>query len=149
MAPAFDIENSMTFGAILGVLSGLSFAVLQTLNRKYVQIYSGKLITFYQTGVATIVLLPAVSFGRGDFSLNNVLLLAVLGILCTALAHSLFIGGLRTIKVRTASIISGLEPVYGIAVAVLFLYEMPSWREICGGMIILAVVARVSLKQNN
>ena len=144
MIPTFDIGNSHTLGAIIGTFSGLSFSVLQILNRKYVQIYSGKLITFYQTGVAAVILLPAVSLGQGDFSTTNVLLLAVLGVLCTAVAHSLFIGGLRTVKVQVASIIASLEPVYGIIAALLLLHEMPSWREICGGVIILTVAVWIS-----
>ncbi len=148
IVPGIDINNSITLGAIIGMSSGLSFAVLQILNRKYVQTYSGKLITFYQTGIAAIVLLPATSFGQGYFTRSNVLLLILLGVLCTAIAHSLFVSGLRSVKVRTASIIAGLEPVYGIAAAILFLHEIPSWKEVCGGIVILAMAALVSTKRH-
>ena len=141
----FDISHSTTVGIIFGVLSGLSFAVLQMLNRKYVQAYSSRLITFYQTGVAALVLLPVVSFTQGGFTVSNILLLMALGVLCTAAAHSLFISGLRSVKLRSASIIATLEPVYGIVFAMLFLREMPSWKEICGGMVILVVATYVSV----
>ena len=144
IVPAFDISHSITVGAIFGVLSGLSFAVLQVLNRKYVQAYSGRLITFYQTGVASLVLLPAVSITQTSFTFPDVLLLMLLGVVCTAAAHSLFISGLRSVKLRAASIIAGLEPVYGIVFAMLFLHEIPAWKEICGGMIILSVAVYVS-----
>ena len=147
IVPGFDLNNSVTLGVLIGILSGLSFAVLQMFNRKYVQTYSGKLITFYQTGVAAIILLPAVSFGNGGFSPSNILQLIVLGVLCTAVAHSLFVSGLRSAKVRTASIIAGLEPVYGIIAAMLFLHEIPSLKEICGGSIILMVAVWVSIKR--
>ena len=142
--PGFDISHSTTIGAIFGVFSGLSFAVLQTLNKKFVQAYSSRLITFYQTGVAALVLLPTVSFTQVDFTVPDILLLMLLGVLCTAAAHSLFISGLRSVKLRSASIIAGLEPVYGIVFAMLFLGEMPLRKEICGGMVILIVVAYVS-----
>jgi len=147
IVPRFDISHSTTIGAIFGVLSGLSFAVLQMLNRKYVQTYSGRLITLYQTGIAALVLLPLVSFTQTVFTIPDVLLLMVLGVICTAAAHSLFISGLRSVKLRSASIIAGLEPAYGIVFAMLFLSEMPSWKEICGGIIILIVAAYVSARE--
>ena len=70
----------------------------------------------------------------------------MLGIIFTAVAHSLFISGLRTVKVRTAGILSGLEPVYGTLSAFLFLKEVPNFRECIGGVIILAAVFLSTLK---
>jgi len=146
IVPAFDLNHATTVGAIFGILSGLSFAVLQLLNRKYVQIYSGRLITFYQTGIAALALLPVISFAAGRLALPDVGRLMILGVLCTAIAHSLFINGLRSVKVRSASIIAGLEPVYGIIIAMIFLNEIPSWKEICGGIAILSAAYYVSIK---
>ena len=146
IVPAFDVNHSTTAGVIFGVLSGLSFAALQIANRKYVQIYSGRLITFYQTGVAAFALTPVVTFAGSGISMSHFGMLAVLGVLCTAAAHSFFISGLRSVKVTTASIIASLEPVYGIVFAMLFLHEIPLWKEICGGVIILSAASWVSLK---
>ena len=146
IVPALDLNHSATIGVIFGVLSGLSFAVLQIVNRKYVQTYSGRLLTLYQTGIATFALLPVITFSGSGFSLSNVGMLMILGVLCTAAAHSLFINGLRSVKVRLASIIAGLEPVYGIIFAMAFLHELPSWKEICGGTVILSAALWVSLK---
>ena len=56
--------------------------------------------------------------------------LMMLGIVFTAVAHSLFISGLRTVKVRIAGILSGLEPVYGTLSAFLFLKEVPSFQRV-------------------
>ena len=149
MTPKFDLNDSTTIGAVFGVLSGLSFAVLQILNRKYVQMYSGRLITCYQTGVAAFVLLLMVSFTENSFTMSHIFMLMILGVLCTAAAHSLFISGLRSVKVRSASIIAGLEPVYGIVFAMIFLCEMPSCREIVSGIVILCAVAFVSMKKKD
>ncbi|MDD8039846.1 MAG: DMT family transporter, partial [Acidobacteriota bacterium] len=82
---------------------------------------------------------PPALTGR-DFAL-----LAILGLLCTALAHTLFIAGMRRLSAQTASIISALEPVYGIALAALLLGERPSARTIAGGLIILTAVFVLSL----
>ena len=148
IVPAFDLSHSTTVGAFFGVLSGLSFSLLQIFNRRYVQIYSGQLITCYQTGIASIVLLPAVTFSGVSLALPQIGMLMILGVVCTAFAHSLFVSGLRSVKVRSASIIAGLEPVYGIVIAMLFLHEIPVWKEICGGIVILSAALWVSIKKN-
>ncbi len=148
VVPGFNINDPVTQGVLLGILSGLSFAILQIMNRKYVIHYPGKLIAFYQTGIASIVLLSMVSFGQGgEFSMQNILLLIILGVLCTALAHSFFIEGLKHVTVQTASIIASLEPVYGIIAAALLLHEIPSLKIIIGGIIILSMAVLVSLRR--
>ena len=71
------------------------------------------------------------------------MLLVVLGLVCTALAHTLFIGGLAVVTAHTASVIAALEPVYGIALALVLLGEVPGARTIAGGaLIVAAAVAR-------
>ncbi|WP_407928299.1 EamA family transporter [Collimonas silvisoli] len=47
---------------------------------------------------------------------------------------------MRRVKAQTASMFTFLEPVYGIALATLFLGEIPSIRSLFGGAIILASV---------
>ena len=59
------------------------------------------------------------------------------GAMGTGLAHSLFISALIYIRAQTASIIACLEPVYGIAAALLLLGEIPTFRVLCGGVIIV------------
>jgi len=66
----------------------------------------------------------------------------------TALAHTLFISGLKGVKAQTASLIASLEPVYGILFAALLLREIPSPRTLLGGAIILGVVAYSSLRSS-
>src|SRR5262249_24894356 len=83
--------------------------------------------------------LPFAILERPSFTPRDVLLLLVLGILCTAVAHSLFIAGLRGIRARTASMIACLEPVYGAVLAALFLQEVPAARTVAGGLVVLAV----------
>lgn len=72
--------------------------------------------------------------------------LLLYGIVCTAIAHSMFIEGLKHVRVQTAGIISGLESVYGIIAAVILLHEIPSGKELIGGAIILGVVFYNTIK---
>jgi drug/metabolite transporter (DMT)-like permease len=71
--------------------------------------------------------------------------LAVLGIVCTALAQVLFLGSLKLLRAQTASIIICLEPVYGIAFAWPLLGEVPEARTLLGGSLILAAAVGLTL----
>ena len=144
--PALELENNMTQGAIWGVISGFTFAVLSLLNRKYVADYSSWVIAFYQDTTAVLVLLPFLFILQPNFTPQDILLLALLGFVFTGIAHSFFIGGLVHVKAQTASIIASLEPVYGIITAVIFLGEIPTLRVVIGGMIILGATFYVSVK---
>lgn len=67
--------------------------------------------------------------------------LAVLGILCTGLAHTLFVKSLESLDARSAGMIIALEPVYAIACAWWLFGEEPSGRMLVGAsLIILATV---------
>jgi predicted dehydrogenase len=54
-----------------------------------------------------------------------------------ALAHTLFIRSLRALSAHTASVVAALEPVYGIALALLLLGEMPPVRTLAGAVLII------------
>ena len=74
-------------------------------------------------------------------------LLLVLGVVTTALAHTLFISGLKTLPARTAGLCSALETVYGILFALLLLGEVPSLREVIGCLLILGAVLASQLTE--
>ncbi|MFC2145911.1 DMT family transporter [Acidobacteriota bacterium] len=145
--PRFEIANNITQGAVWGIASGFTFAVLSILNREYVKKYSSLVIAFYQDSAAAIVLLPFLFLMEFTVTLKDILLLALLGIGFTAIAHTLFIKGLTNVKAQTASIIACLEPVYGIVIAIFLLGEVPGLRIISGGMLILSVTIYATIKQ--
>ncbi len=144
--PRFDLSNSIYRGVLWGVFSGLTFSVLTILNRKLSQKYSSLLITFYQDFSASLFLLPFYFLLQPSLGVEEILLLLVLGIFCTAGSHSLFIKGMRHVSAQTAAIISSLEPVYGIVLALIFLKEVPNVRTVFGGVIILGTALVVTLK---
>jgi drug/metabolite transporter (DMT)-like permease len=144
--PRFEIANNITQGALWGIASGFTFAVLSILNRKYVKKYSSLVIAFYQDSAAAIVLLPFLFLMEFTFTLKDILLLALLGVCFTALAHTLFIKGLTRVKAKTASIIACLEPVYGIVMAFFFLGEIPGLRVVFGGILILGTGFYVTIQ---
>jgi drug/metabolite transporter (DMT)-like permease len=124
-------------GVLWGTFAGFTFAVLSILNRKWVRNYSPVIIALFQNGFATLALLPMLLLREVRFDPEQIGLLALLGVLCTALAHTLFIQGLKFIRAQLASVIATLEPVYGIALAFLLLHEIPSAFTLAGGSLIL------------
>jgi drug/metabolite transporter (DMT)-like permease len=149
VVPRFEISDKIAQGALWGITSGFTFAVLSILNRKYVRKYSSLVIAFYQDAAAAVVLLPGLFLMEFTVTSGDILLLLLLGICFTAIAHSLFIKGLSAVKAQVASIIACLEPVYGIVFAVLLLKEIPGWRVICGGILILAGAFYTTIKQKS
>ncbi len=114
------------------------------LNRRLSQRRSSLHIAFYQDLFAGVLLLPFFFTGRPVLSPRDILLLAVLGVFCTALAHTLFIHGMKRIRAQAASIISSLEPVYGVLLALIFLGEVPALRTVLGGTVILGAALAVT-----
>lgn len=143
--PEFKLENNITQGVLWGITSGFTFSILSILNRKYVKQYSSLVIAFYQDAIATIGLLPFLFLVNPTFQTNDILLLILLGVVFTAIAHTLFIKGLTGVKAQTASIITCLEPLYGIIFAVILLNEIPETRVMLGGLIILGTTLYTTL----
>jgi drug/metabolite transporter (DMT)-like permease len=61
-----------------------------------------------------------------------------------ALAHTLFIASMRALSAHTASIIAALEPVYGIALAVLLVHQVPDRATLAGGVLIVSAAVAAS-----
>ncbi|MBU8910137.1 MAG: DMT family transporter, partial [Desulfobacterales bacterium] len=136
--PDFNFSNNITKGGFFGIISGFTFALLALVNRRNARISDSIAIAFYQNLFAAIFLvLPILSLKIEPPQLWDLPNLIFLGVVCTALAHTLFIKSLAFIRAQTASVISGLEPVYGIILAFLWLNEIPETRTLAGGLVII------------
>lgn len=143
--PEFSMENQMTVGILWGMVSSLSYAILTLFNRYLSRIYEAGTICLYEQGTAAVVLLPTFFFVQTRWTVENIVGIAMIGLVCTAIAHSLYVAAQKKVKAQTAGIISGMETVYGILFAMLFLGEVPGIREVIGGIIILCVAVLSSL----
>jgi drug/metabolite transporter (DMT)-like permease len=149
IVPRFDATDLIFQGVLWGLFSGLTFAVLTLFNRRLAQRHSSLAVAFFEDLFATLFLWPFFLVFRAPLSVSSLLLLIGLGIVCTALSHTLFIKGMRFVRAQTASIISSLEPVYGIVLAFFLLREVPSWRTLSGGAVILGSVILVSVRESS
>src|SRR6266516_6540276 len=140
LVPSFSLQNQTTLGVMWGVLSGASFALLSVTNRWLGRTYSSLMISLYQDGIAAIVLLPIffLTATSAFWMPHELLILLILGVVCTALAHTLFIASMRAITAQTASLLASLESVWGIVFGVLLLGAIPTASTLLGGAIILS-----------
>ena len=145
--PEFSLDNQVTIGIIWGMISSLTYAIITLANRYFSKKYEGRIVSFYEQGTAAIVLLQALFFVQARWRVQDVVGVAAIGCICTAFAYSLYVSAQKKVKAQTAGIISGMETVYGIVYALIFLGEMPTLRELIGGAIILGVALFTSLSK--
>lgn len=145
--PELSLENQVTVGIIWGMISSLTYAIITLANRYFSKKYEGRIVSFYEQGTAAIVLLPAIFLVPTHWRVQDVVGVAMIGCVCTAFAYSLYVSAQKRVKAQTAGIISGMETVYGILYALIFLGEMPTLRELLGGAIILGVALVTSLSK--
>lgn len=146
--PEFTLDNQVTLAIIIGLIGSLSYAVLCLINRYFSNQYSGRIICLYEQGVAAIVLFPTLFIIKVIPTVTDLLAIIFLGIVCTALAHSIYVSSLKKVKVQIAGIISGMETVYGIVFAYILLKETLGVRELLGGLIILGVALYSSIEKS-
>ncbi|NPD46651.1 MULTISPECIES: DMT family transporter [unclassified Lentimicrobium] len=141
--PEWNWESEYTKGVFWGIMSGLSFSFITILNR-YLLLYktfgkenSSIELTFFQDLFAMVCLFPLLFLFPEDINIMAWSQLLLLGLVFTALAHLLYINGLKKVEARTASLISNMEPVWGILFAVLLLGESLNGKLLFGGFLIL------------
>lgn len=144
--PEFSMANHTTIGIIWGMICSLTYAILTLANRYFSSRYAARTICLYEQGSAAVVLLPALFLVKTTWRPQDFAGVAFVGFICTAFAHSLYVTAQKSVKAQTAGIVSGMETVYGIVYALLFLGEIPSGRELLGGAVILSVAMYSSLK---
>jgi len=137
LLPQIDLNHVYFWGVFWGVWSGFSFSVLTILNRILLKGQEAIDLAFFQDFFAFLCLSPFIIILHPSIEINHWLLLALMGIVFTALAHFLFIKGLVSVQAQTAAIIANLEAVYGAFFAYLLLSESLSIKNILGGLIIL------------
>jgi drug/metabolite transporter (DMT)-like permease len=146
VVPDFRLENRTVQGLLWGLVSGFSFALLAVCNKALAARRTAGDLAFWQNACAAICLLPAALVAPALPDARSLALLVVLGVVCTALAHTLFIRSLRALSAHTASIVAALEPVYGIALAFVLLGEIPSARTLAGGALIVGAVLLATVR---
>ncbi len=134
------VEPGQTLGNILGIVSGIFFALNIVLLRRdqgdaLASMTLGNLVAAAVTLPFALGSLPALltPLGAG--------VLLYLGIVQLGLAYWLFARGVRLVPAAEASIISMLEPIFNPIWVLLFWGERPGPWAVAGGVVVIASVA--------
>ena len=140
VTPSFDLASQATEGLLWSIASGLLFSLLSLNNRANSGRVPAVQAAMWQNAVVALCLLPFAAPQLSDVRPLDWLWICLLGVLCTGVAHSLFVASLAVIKARTAAVVFALEPVYGITLAWLLFHETPSLRMLLGGLLIIIAI---------
>lgn len=140
VTPSFQSVDQGTIGLLWGVVSGFSFALLAAFNRRAVRGLPAIQVAFWQNAAVTLLLAPFSALPLLTLDGADWLTLALLGVLCTGLAHGLFVASLSRLSARSSGMIIALEPVYAIAGAWWCFGQQPSARMLAGAALILCAI---------
>ena len=146
LVPDFNFENSYTVAIAFGIFSALCYSIRNLVLKTKVDRYNGSLLMTYQMGIVSIMLLPVYFFyDLGEIKVQWEALLGLV-VITTVLGHTMFINCFRHFSITTISILSSVQPVYGILIGAFLLSEIPSWSTVFGGILILASVVIESVR---
>ncbi|MCB4807600.1 DMT family transporter [Tamlana sp. 62-3] len=146
LSPEFSIENTYFEAILFGLLSALIYALRNIISKKLISKYSGKSIMFNQLVVISIVLFPVVFLFDTQNISTQYPYLIMLALITTAIGHTMLVSSFKHFSVSTASIISSLQPIFGILLAFIFLNEKPNINTYIGGSLILLTVIIESIR---
>jgi len=134
--------NRQILGAVLAFLSALTYATLLLRSKKILRGISGMALMLVEYCVASIVLTPFVAVmyarGQGPTTAGAYLALLMLGLVQTAFAGWLFLGGLRAVRTDHAAVLTYTEPVAAVLFAAAFLGEpLSAWTLAGGAMVVV------------
>lgn len=137
MAPKFELSNTTTKGIFWGVFSASIYSVRNLLIRRHVRHYPAPTVMLYQVTATVLVLLPVMSLRFQIYDERTAGKLVLLGVMFTAVHHTLFAAVLKQFTVKTASVIASIQPVIAGTFAWLILGEVPTWRVAIGGFVVI------------
>lgn len=143
-------STSELAGAGMAFASALTYAILLLRSKRILRGVSGVAFMLVEYAVASVILLPfAIALyarGQGPSGPKAYVALLTLGLVQTAFAGVLFLGGLRRTRTDRAAILTYAEPVSAVVFAAAFLGEALTLVTVAGGAMVVAgglVVARL------
>ncbi len=148
LMPEIDFENRYVKGILMGLLSAVCYSIRNLILKQHIVKYDGTMLMLYQLIILTIVLLPSVFVLDTSNITNQYPYVLILALVTTAIGHTLFVKSLGHFKASSASIITSIQPIFGIIIAFFFIKEVPTWNVFFGGLIILSTVI-IEAKRSN
>ena len=146
LAPEISLKNDQFIAVSFGVFSALCYSIRNIYMKAKSSEYEGSILMLYQLIIVSIMLSPVFYFYNVNALGASLPAILILALLTTAIGHTLFVYSFRNFSISAASIISGVQPIYGIIIGMIFLGEYPGVRTIIGGAVILGTVLIESVR---
>ncbi|SDS38120.1 Threonine/homoserine efflux transporter RhtA [Polaribacter sp. KT25b] len=146
LVPDLSIENDQLKGVLFGIFSAFCYALRNLTIKKHVKDYNGSMLMLHQMIVVAVLLIPVLFFSDFTNLQSQIPLLILVALLTTAIGHTMMVNSLKHFSVATASIISSVQPIFGIIIAYIFVNEIPSFNTFIGGGLILSTVIIESIR---
>ena len=117
LVPEFSLENDYFKAIGFGVFSALCYSIRNIFMKQKASEYEGSILMVYQLIIISILLAPVFFIYDMTGLEASIPALLILAFLTTATGHTLFINSFRNFTISTASIISSIQPVYGIIIS--------------------------------
>lgn len=147
LTPSISLADVNTYGFVLGLASGLAFAAMAVVNSRKLAGHNPIRVARNQNLIVVCLLIPLAWSELAALSMSSWLWLAILGIVCTGLSHSLFVYSLKRLRVSMAGLVVALEPVYAIAAAWVLFSQTPAPRTLLGGVVIVGSILGIRAAQ--
>ena len=146
LAPEFNLESAHMQGIGFGLISALCYSLRILIMKQQIATYNATALMFYQVLFISVLLIPTLFFMNTANIETQYPYVLLLALLTTAIGHTLMVKKLHYFSVATASIISSVQPIFGIILAFLFLSEIPTLNTFFGGLLILSTVIIESVR---
>jgi RarD protein len=139
---SIDFADAAFLGILAATLSGILYALIVIINRKYASHLSGEAVAFIQMLFTLIVLLPFVIASNAFTQFNDMtsfswILLLVLGVFHTGLAYIGYFQSYKTCSASTVAQFTYLDPAFALMFGYFLANESLTLIQGLGGLLIL------------
>ncbi len=154
----FNFESRHSKAIILSIISAFCGALFTILNHRLIKKnHKAMIITAWEM-LGGVIFIMIYLFINKEINTNmlpqrqDIILILILGLICTAFAFSLSIEIMKKISPFTVNLTVNLEPIYAIILAIIIFgeSEVMSWEFYVGGFIIIcSIFTNTYIKHKN
>ncbi len=149
MVPQWGLNSQYVAGLGFGLISATTFSLRNIFQRHWLQQESSTRVMLIQVSTVAVLLSPWLDWsGALALDIKGWAYLMFLGVVSTAMGHTLIAYGLRHVSAKTTGLIGCLQPPLAIVFAWLILGETPELQTFIGGSIILCAALYESIQQH-
>ena len=148
---AFRINTETFLGDIEALLAALAISIYAVSGRILLR---GKInpiklsgIVYLLAGVEAIIFSYVVNVNLTPSEVGEIVFLIALGLIPTAIGHTLFLYSLKGLKPHEIQILALLEPIVATILGVLIFMEIPPSTSLIGSIIIATTIILISIRK--